>query len=146
ATLNLGAKWGDRPEAVAENLARVAARAGFDRASLRLVRQVHGNTVLRAVEIDGDSTADALWAHRDDGPIVVGVLTADCVPVLLGDRNGEVACAVHSGWRGTVAEIVPAAVQRLAAAGIDAAALVAAIGPCIEVDAFEVGDEVASQF
>lgn len=143
-TLNLGAKWGDEPDAVQENVRRVAEAAGFDPKHLRLVRQVHGCDVLPASELRDDSTADAIVCTRDEG-LVVGVLTADCVPVLICDRAGTIAAAVHSGWRGTVAGIVPAAIEAIRgrAAPED---LVAAIGPCIELPAFEVGPEVAAQF
>jgi YfiH family protein len=146
ATLNLGARWGDDPEAVRRNLDAVADAAAFDPAWLVCVRQVHGAAVLRASEVGEGSEADALWCHREDAPCVVGVLTADCVPVLLVDREGEVVAAVHSGWRGTVAGVVVRTVRTLAEAGIEPERLVAAIGPCIELAAFEVGEEVAEQF
>jgi polyphenol oxidase len=146
ATLNVGNKWGDDTTAVAENRRRIATAGGFDIGDLRMVKQVHGRQVLRASQLHATSEADALWAHRDDAPIVVGVLTADCVPILLADRAATVVCAIHSGWRGTVAQIVRHAVQTLADTGIAPAQLVAAIGPCIETEAFEVGEEVASQF
>ncbi len=144
ASLNLGDRWGDAPEAVVENLRRVAAGGGFAVAALRRVRQVHGREVLRATELAAGHEGDALWARADDG-IVVGVLTADCVPVLLTDRGARVVAAVHSGWRGTVLDIVGATVAALAAE-VDRRDLVAAIGPCIEVEAFEVGEEVAQAF
>jgi len=145
ATLNLGRRWGDDPAAVAENYRRVAEAGGFRGETLRLVRQVHAATVLRARDLSPDSEADALWVHRDDGPLVAGVLTADCVPLLLADTAGTVAAAVHSGWKGTVADIAGAAV-RVLAQQVPVDTLVAAIGPCIEVEAFEVGEEVAAQF
>jgi YfiH family protein len=143
-TLNMGSKWGDEPGAVLENLRRVGEAAGFDPSRLRLVKQVHGREVVHASALRDDSTADAIVCTRDEG-LVVGVLTADCVPVLICDRAGTIAAAVHSGWRGTVAGIVPAAIEALRghAAPED---LVAAIGPCIELPAFEVGPEVAAQF
>jgi YfiH family protein len=146
ASLNMGGKWGDEPEAVAENVRRVAAAAGFDPEQIRRARQVHGAEVVRARDLDEETQADAVWCHRDDDPVVVAVLTADCVPVLLADREGRVACAVHSGWRGTVAGVVPAAVRALQSAGVEPQSLVAAIGPCIELASFEVGPEVAEQF
>ncbi|MBL8971192.1 MAG: laccase domain-containing protein [Myxococcales bacterium] len=145
ATLNLGRRWGDAPAAVAENYRRVAAAGGFRGETLRLVRQVHGAVVLRARDVAADSEADGLWVHRDDGPLVAGVLTADCVPLLICDTAGTVAAAVHSGWKGTVADIAGAAV-RVLAEQVPVHTLVAAIGPCIEVGAFEVGEEVAAQF
>lgn len=147
ATLNMGGKWGDAPEAVAANRQRVAQAAGFEPESLCIVRQVHGAAVVRSRDATPLSEADAVWCHRDDGPSVVGVLTADCVPVLLADEQGRVACAVHSGWRGTVAHVVGEAVATLERdAGVHPRALRAAIGPCIEVGAFEVGPEVAERF
>ena len=145
ATLNLGRRWGDAPAAVAENYRRVAAAGGFRGETLPLVRQVHGAVVLRARDVAADSEADGLWVHRDDGPLVAGVLTADCVPLLICDTAGTVAAAVHSGWKGTVADIAGAAV-RVLAEQVPVHTLVAAIGPCIEVGAFEVGEEVAAQF
>ena len=145
ASLDMGAKWGDELDRVLENRRRVARAAGFDVAQLRLVKQVHGTAVVRAVEASDDAEADALWCTREDG-VVVGVLTADCVPVLVADRKGRVAAAVHSGWRGTVAGIVPQTIATLVRAGVAASELVAAIGPCIERSAFEVGPEVADRF
>ena len=145
ATLNLGGRWGDDAAAVTENHARVAAAGGYAVEQLRRVRQVHGNQVLGMAELRPDSEADALWCGRGDH-CVASVMTADCVPVLLADREGTVAAAVHSGWRGTVANIVGAAVGALARAGAEPGSVVAAIGPCIELAAFEVGQEVAEQF
>ena len=147
ATLNLGGRWGDAADAVDENHARLAAAGGYDVDALRMVRQVHGAAILRASAADRRGAteprqADALWCHRDDA-VVVGVMTADCVPILLADRTGTVAAAVHSGWRGAVADIAGAAV---AALPVPPAELLAAIGPCIEVGAFEVGEEVAREF
>ena len=145
-SLNVSAKWGDEPEAVAENLRRIAAAAGFTGLPLCLVRQVHGAAVLRASEVTASSEADALWSHRDDPPTVVGVMTADCVPVLLADAKASVWAAIHSGWKGTVAGIVGATVKVLVEQGVEPAELRAAIGPCIELAAFEVGPEVADRF
>ncbi|MCA9635240.1 MAG: laccase domain-containing protein [Myxococcales bacterium] len=146
ATLNFGRKWGDDPEALAVNYQRVAAEGGFSLETLCLVRQVHGAAVLRAAEVDAASEADAIWSRRGDPPAVVGVLTADCVPVLLADADARVWAAIHSGWKGTVAGVVPATVAALVAEGIDPGSLRAAIGPCIELAAFEVGPEVAALF
>lgn len=142
ASLNLGFKWGDDPEAVRENLRRVAEAGGYAPSDLRRVKQVHGGEVLRATSLTEASEADGLWCTRDDG-LTVAVSTADCIPLLLADEAGTVAAAVHSGWRSTVACIAEHAVEAL---GVDPSSLVAAIGPCIELAAFEVGPEVASQF
>lgn len=147
ASLNLGSRQDD-PKAVAENLRRVAEAGGFAPEELVRVKQVHGETVVAAHEVGEQSEADALWRHRDHpGPRrVVGVMTADCVPILLCDRRGTMVAAVHSGWRGTVANIATRTVEILRDAGADPRDLLAAIGPCIELHAYEVGEEVAAQF
>ncbi len=146
ASLNLSPSAGDDPANVAENLRRLAAAGGFAPEQLVRVRQVHGARVVRARAAGPQTRADALWALRGDGPVVLAVHTADCVPVLLADRHGRAVAAVHAGWRGVAGGVVPATVAALASAGVAPADLVAAIGPCIEQAAFEVGPEVALRF
>lgn len=141
-SLNLGLAWGDEPDAVAENLRRVAAAGAYEPRSLRRVKQVHAGEVVHASTLTDTSEADGLWCHRADA-LTVAVSTADCVPILIADISGTVAAAVHSGWRSTVAGIAGNAV---AALKVDPSTLVAAIGPCIELAAFEVGPEVSAQF
>ncbi len=150
ASMNLGGRWGDTPEAVAENLRLLALAGGYDPEALVRVRQVHGSEIVAAHDVGPETEADAIWQHIDHspaGPPVLGTMTADCVPVLLVDRQGTVAAAIHSGWRGTVADIAGRAARVLTEqGGVRASDLFAAIGPCIEVEAFEVGEEVAAQF
>ena len=148
ATLNVGAKWGDDPEHVAHNRRRLAAAGGFDWARLYTARQVHGARVALVVEgtlpervaaTEADVVATAVPGA------VVGVYTADCVPILLTDGDGRVAAA-HAGWRGTVAGVANAAVEALVSIGARREALRAALGPSICARCFEVGDEVAAEF
>lgn len=147
ATLNLGGKWGDDPEAVRENRRRLAAAGGFAVDQLRIAKQVHGNVVVDADTLSAatlaTTEADAVIASQPG--LVPAVLTADCVPILISDGAGLVA-AVHAGWRGTVAGIAAITVQAMAARGSDPTQLRAAIGPAICAACFEVGDEVAAQF
>ncbi len=103
------------------------------------VHQVHGNRVVEAAEAPAE--ADAVWTARPG--VALGVKTADCVPLLLEDPVGRRVAAVHSGWRGTWAEIAPLAV---AALGGQPRELRAAIGPCIRVCCYVVSDELAEQF
>lgn len=140
ATLNLGAHVGDDPSAVAENRRRV-------REALKLsveptwLNQVHGTNVVEAGAYAEPPTADASFA-RSPGAVCV-VLTADCLPVLFCDDAGTCVAAAHAGWRGLVGGVLGATVNALKTAP---QSLMAWLGPAIEQDAFEVGDEVREQF
>ena len=105
-------------------------------------RQVHGANVVMADDapLPGDSIV-AASPHQ-----TVGVLTADCVSVLLADPVTGVVAAVHAGWRGLVSNVISATIRRMIQSTSNPARLLAAIGPAIGRDAFEIGPEVASQF
>ncbi len=120
---------------------QLLAAAGLDGARLVEVRQVHGGRVVEAREVGSTTEADAIVVS--DPGFVAGVRTADCVPVLLADREGRAAAAVHAGWRGVAARVVPAAVERLGARGAPAGALVAAVGPSIGPCCYRVGRDCA---
>jgi YfiH family protein len=148
ATLNVGGKWGDDPEHVAHNRRRLAAAGGFALEHLFTARQVHGARVAlvvagtlleRVAATEADVVATAVPGA------VVGVYTADCVPILVADDDGRVAAA-HAGWRGTVLGVAAAAVEALVSIGAHRERLRAAFGPSICARCFEVGEEVAAQF
>ncbi|MEA2710387.1 MAG: purine-nucleoside/S-methyl-5-thioadenosine phosphorylase / adenosine deaminase [Phycisphaerales bacterium] len=107
------------------------------------VHQVHGGTV---VEVNGafecGVKADAMVT--EDVTKILAVRVADCVPVLLATEDGMRVAAVHAGWRGVIASIVQIAVDRLKTR--ERTNVVAAIGPAISYEAFEVGMEVIEQF
>ncbi|AKT37222.1 peptidoglycan editing factor PgeF [Chondromyces crocatus] len=147
-TLNLAASTGDDPAAVRENLARVARHLGVPAEKVYFLSQVHG---VDARVLTGDEARDEVLTERGDitlsatSGVACGIRTADCIPVLLADRNSGAVAAVHSGWRGTVAGAAAAgllALRRLADPG---ARYIAAIGPHIEACCFEVGEDVAEQ-
>jgi YfiH family protein len=103
------------------------------------VKQVHGARAVLAAEAGGQE-ADALVARGGSPDTAIGVRVADCVPVLVASTDtGEVA-AIHAGWRGVVAGVVPAGVELLGR-GV----LLAAIGPCIGACCFEVGSDVGAR-
>lgn len=119
--------------------------AGLRDGPAAILRQVHGARIVEAATPREPEEADAVWAPLDSSRCVChpAIRTADCVPILLVDREGRVAAAVHAGWRGTAAGIARAAVAHLVARGVKAADLVAAIGPAIGGCCYEVGDDVA---
>ncbi|HWV36889.1 MAG TPA: peptidoglycan editing factor PgeF [Vulgatibacter sp.] len=147
ASLNLGPTAGDDPAAVEENHRLLAAAAGFPRADLRLVHQVHGDRVLRLGGWEpppAGAEADAILATAPG--IAPAVRTADCVPILLAHpRTGRVA-AVHAGWRGARLGIARKTVREMAAAGTPAGELVASIGPAIGRCCYEVSADLAEDF
>lgn len=105
-----------------------------------LARQVHGAVLARA-PFDLRPDADAVWSAAAGA--AVGVVTADCVPILLADDRGTFVCAIHAGWRGTAARIAARTVRALArATGAPPGRLAAAIGPHIGPCCYEVDEPV----
>jgi polyphenol oxidase len=113
------------------------------------VHQVHGATVdviqrdRTSAEREGaDPKADAIVTN--DPRVLAAVRVADCAPVLLASADGSIVASVHAGWRGVVGGAATAALNEMRSLG--ASEVVACIGPCISVEAFEVGEEVAAEF
>lgn len=138
----------------ASDTAWAAAAASLGASADRVVRvkQVHGN-VVRVLK-QGEVTA-ASGGERPDGDaivssepgLVLAVTVADCVPILLADRKGGAAGAVHAGWRGTCARVALAAVERLTTEfGTKPEDVIAAIGPSIGPDDYEVGESLVDAF
>jgi YfiH family protein len=146
--LNFAARVGDDPEAVAENLRRAAAAIGVDAKRLYFLSQVHGVAyrVLEGTE-DRDEVVKSIGditLSRARG-VACGVRSADCVPVLVADRERGAVAAIHSGWRGTALRVAEAGVRALVDLGSGSGDLIAAIGPHIERCCFEVGEDVAAE-
>lgn len=150
SSLNLGNPSGsvlDSADNIAENYRRLLEAAGCAGKMLRKVFQVHGADVLW---MDSDSecaqapAADAIAC--DDARCVACVRVADCVPVLLATGDGRIVAAVHAGWRGVVAGLVPAALRALRQRAGERSKIFAAIGPSIGPAHFEVGLEVIDEF
>jgi hypothetical protein len=139
---------GDDPGA-SRALDAVAASLGLPGDRVARAVQVHGNAVVvvRAGETMPDSPPDADVLISNDVSRAVCVRVADCTPVLLGDPTTGVVAAVHAGWRGTAVGVALAAVSALVRDfGVRPENLVAAIGPSICADAYEVGDAIREQF
>jgi hypothetical protein len=146
-SLNCGFGSGDASQRVADN--RAIAMAALDLPADRLVtlRQIHSATVV---------VVDAPW-RREEAPsadglvtavpgIALGVLAADCAPVLFHDPVARVIGAAHAGWRGAVGGVVGTTISRMAALGAKRPRIRAAIGPCIAGGSYEVGPEFPQPF
>ncbi len=140
AGLNVGWGSGDDPAAIAENR-RLAVAAILPGARLVTVHQVHSNRVVEAGDWPEDDRpqADALVTDRPG--VLLGILTADCAPVLLADREAGVIGAAHAGWRGALLGVGEAIVEAMERLGARRTRIAAAIGPCIAVRHYEVGEE-----
>lgn len=145
-SLNFGLNYGDAAPHVQENLSRVANTLGIQPEHIYFLSQVHGVhavTVDRSREQRDVRTQQGDIVLTGDTGAAAAVRTADCVPVLLGCKRTRWVAACHSGWQGCVRGAALAAVEALRNRG--ATDLVAAIGPHISLDAFEVGSDVAAQ-
>jgi polyphenol oxidase len=150
-SLSFSTAVGDDPRHVNENLRRAATLLGVDSEQVLYQSQVHGQSA-RFCRRDGTPVprgalltleGDALGG--DEPGRAYGVRSADCVPILIGDENSGAVMAIHAGWRGVVAGVVEAGVACLRENIGPRGALLAAIGPHISTEAFEVSEDVASQ-
>jgi polyphenol oxidase len=122
-----------------EHLAGFLGALGRPVASVLRVKQVHGRAVVTEPAADFALEADALVLGPEHAEITPVIRTADCVPILMADRETGRVAAIHAGWRGVHARIVAEAFALLRARPVDVRA---AIGPCLCARCFEVGEEV----
>jgi polyphenol oxidase len=130
------------------NRVRFAAAIGAAGWPLLKLKQVHSGLVQIMEDTAAASNAMQGDAATTSLPgVLLGVQTADCVPVLLADRQARAVAAVHAGWRGTTARIVAAAVDALSRHyDVPSGDIFAAVGPQIGVCCYEIGEDVAEQF
>ena len=155
ASSNINGYCGDSEEHVARNREALCRQLGIGPDRLVMPHQTHDTRVAcideaflslpateRQATLEG---IDALMTNLTG--VCIGVCTADCIPLLLHDRRHHAACAIHAGWRGTVARIAEKAVRAMAETyGTQPSDIAAQIGPGISRDSFEVGLEVYDAF
>lgn len=142
ASLNVSETGGDKPDRVRANRAEAASCLGFAPDALVTLNQVHSNRVLtlEGRPAPGErQEADAVVTAVPG--LALGVLTADCAPVLLADAEAGVIGAAHAGWKGAVSGIIANTVAAMRALGARADRIVATIGPTISLDNYEVGPD-----
>lgn len=139
AGLNCGLGSGDDPKAVEANRRR-AADAVIPGAALASIYQVHSPTAVIVTEPsygDDRPKADALVTNTPG--LLLGIVTADCAPVLLADAKAGVIGAAHAGWRGAVSGVTDQAIAAMLSLGAKIENIAAAVGPCIAQKSYEVG-------
>jgi YfiH family protein len=147
ASLNCGYGSNDDADCVARNRAQCAATLGVDPHSLVTAYQIHGVAVAEVTTPwkPGEAPrADAMVTTQPG--IALGILTADCGPILLADAEGGVIGAAHSGWKGAKAGVAAATVAAMIELGARRERIVAAIGPTIGLKSYEVGEEFRQAF
>ena len=143
-SLNLGLSTKDPNENVQANRQRLVEAAGFSLDQLVIAGQVHGSKIKVATEAGLFPGYDGLVTQMPG--LLLCISAADCAAVLLADAEARVIGACHSGWRGTVANIAAKTVAAMQKLGADPVRLRAYVSPCISMENFEVGPEVAAQF
>jgi polyphenol oxidase len=147
ASLNCGFGSGDTAERVAENRALAVRRLDLPADRLVTCHQCHGVEVVaveRAWRREEAPRADALVTAQPG--LALGILTADCAPVLFLDPVAQVVGAAHAGWRGALAGVLEATVAGMERLGAQRRRLYAGIGPCIGRASYEVGPEFEREF
>jgi polyphenol oxidase len=148
-TLNLGGAVGDDPAAVAENRHRVAEACGLGPGHLAWMHQVHGVTVRYAdagsQPVPDSPAPEADATFTDVRGLGLGVLTADCAPVLLADPGARIVGAAHAGREGMAAGVVIELLSAMSAAGADPGRVHAVIGPHICGGCYEVPEEMRAR-
>jgi YfiH family protein len=145
--LNCGLGSHDDPAKVLENRARVARHLGAAAPEVLTVYQVHSPTALVVDRLQPAAAlgrADALVTKTPG--LAIGVLTADCAPVLLADPAAQIVAAAHAGWRGALAGILEATVAAMESLGARWGRIRAAVGPTINQSSYEVGPEFEAEF
>jgi hypothetical protein len=146
AGLNVGYGSNDDKEAIDENRRRAIA-AILPGAALATVHQIHSPRVVvaeRAWPIDARPNADAMVSVTPG--LLLGILTADCAPILLADTQAGVIGAAHAGWRGALAGVAEATVDAMERLGAERERIVAAVGPCIAQVSYEVDASFRANF
>jgi polyphenol oxidase len=148
SSLNCGYGSADTPDNVRENRRRVAATFGLQEPDLLTLYQIHSAEVLTIAEqrwvSPGAPKADGLVTDRPG--VVLGVMAADCAPVLLADPDAQVIGAAHAGWKGALGGVVQATVAAMEKLGARRERVIAVVGPCIGPASYEVGPEFPAPF
>lgn len=147
ASLNCGRGSKDERHRIEENRARVAAQLGSDPSVLIGPRQVHSaKAVIATAAWKPDEAPEADAVVTSVRGLAIGVLTADCAPILMADLEAGVIAAVHAGWKGAIGGVVESALDAMQTLGAIPARVTAAIGPAISQAAYEVSPEFKATF
>jgi YfiH family protein len=143
AGLNLSFRVGDDPRIVKDNICDMKRAVGVHDARIITMKQVHGDHIIQVKDRNIKEAGEADGMVTEEKRAYLGVLTADCVPILLIVPERRIAAVVHAGWRGTVAGIAAKMMQRLGEHyGVAPEQVEAALGPSIGACCYQIGEDV----
>lgn len=146
AGLNVGLGSGDDREAIHANR-RLAVEAVAPGARLVTLHQVHSATALSVTEPFPDDSRPRADAMVTDRPgLALGILTADCAPILFADARAGVVGAAHAGWKGAYSGVIESTVAEMERLGAERGQIAAAVGPCIARRSYEVDEAFLRRF
>ena len=145
-SLNCCLSSGDIKETVNQNINKVLKELNFQNIKLKFINQVHGINIERInnKNVNKKITADGIITQNKN--IALGILTADCAPIFLIDINNHLICALHSGWRGCLNNIIVSAVEKICTIIESTNNIIAIIGPCLNKNYFEVDGNFKKKF
>ena len=146
SSLNCGLSSNDKKESVLKNLNIVSKKMGLNSENLFTMNQTHSNKVTLINDVNKHIqiiNSDALITKQKN--IAISVLTADCVPVLIYDEVNQIIGSIHAGWKGALGGIIENTLNEIIKMGKNSKINVA-IGPCIDVSNYEVGNEFYTTF
>ena len=145
-SLNCGVGSEDKKQIVEKNLCIVAKNLNVKREKLVLMNQTHSNKV-SILNNDNEKLridADAILTKKVD--LALGVLTADCAPILIYETKKEIIGCIHAGWKGAIGGIIENTIDKVIKMGGDAKSIVATVGPCISQESYEVKKDFYLEF
>lgn len=146
-SLNCGLGSGDKKEDILKNLQFVSGKIGCENKSLITLSQTHSNEVIyfeNEKSIKNKLPGDAIVTKVRN--IGIGILTADCAPILLYDPKKKIIGCIHSGWKGALNGVIKNAIKKFTELNSNINDLIAVIGPCIKKDSYEVKNDFYAKF
>lgn len=147
ASLNFASRTGDEISVIQENKMIIADFFAADTSKLKISNQVHSAKVFEITNADQDVQAvkaDALVTKIPN--VILGVITADCVPILLCEPEAKIVATIHAGWRGAIKGVIPNTVEKIRELGGQPKNVLAVIGPAIQQDSYEVDQAFYDEF
>ena len=144
-SLNCGIGSKDLKKNVFRNLEKVAKQINITKKNIILLNQVHSNKVINVRDIFKiRRIGDGLITNRKK--LALGILTADCAPILIFDPKKKIIAALHAGWKGAFKDIIGKTINKLNQKGSKSKDLIAVVGPCISIKNYEVKKDFLNKF